>query len=717
MDLHISLEGDDKWSGRYPEPLPGGKDGPLATVGGAVDAISRLNRPGIRDSPPWDHIASTLSAVTVTIHPGVYHLPATVKIDGSPGIPVVFRAKSLGEVVFDGGSHIEGWRETEHGGRRAWVCDIPETRDGEWYFKQLFVNGRRARRARLPKEGLFRIGEATGYVSGEQLGWGRPGRNHFRAQKGDFCEFRNLTDVEVVALHYWIEERMPVSGFDPVSGIVTSTRVSRAPLIQDWGNQCAPYYIDNVFEGLSDPGDWYLDRSGGKCWYLPLDGETLNAADIHAPRLHMLLHMKGDPCGGKSVELVSFENIVFRHSEWSQPATHGVPESFLCSGATHHESPETMGLASGPQAAAAIPGAVRLESCRNCSFKSCRFEHLGWYAVELERGCTGIRLLDNEIFDTGAGGIKLNGGDLDEPDHSRTGINRITGNHIHQLGKVFHAGVGILARRTFQNVISCNHIHDLYYTGISVGWVWGYRESVTRENLISSNHIHDVGQGLLSDMGGIYTLGAQPGTEIRGNVIHDISSATYGGWAIYPDEGTSHVLIEDNVCYNTNCAVFHQHYGRENIVRNNIFAFGRGGIVALGRKEEHESFILYRNIIVADSHFIYEGGYGWDVFGEGAFDAHMNILWDTSGNLVAARNKVGGTTGKHSGKKIGWRAWRKLNDLGSIVADPLFKDPLNGDFSLDAKSPAFALGFKTICLDEVPGLVKRGKGGGKRRRG
>ena len=93
------------------------------------------------------------------------------------------------------------------------------------------------------------------------------------------------------------------------------------------------------------------------------------------------------------------------------------------------------------------------------------------------------------------------------------------------------SAVGILSMHSFGNTLSHNHIYDLYYTGISCGWVWGYADSVSKNNRIEKNHIHDLGHGLLSDMGGIYTLGVQPGTVLRGNLIHDVEKANYGGWA------------------------------------------------------------------------------------------------------------------------------------------------------------------------------------------
>ena len=699
MELHMAVDGRDDWSGAYAAPSGDGKDGPLATVEGVLDKIGRLNRPGRKDSPLWDCIATTSSPVTVNVHPGVYRLEKTIRINSSPGIPVVFRASPGNPAVFDGGIRLRGWKEGLLDGRRVWTCDISEVKAGGLYFRQLFVNGRRAMRARLPAKWNFRIAEVTGYSPGDKTGWGQPGRNHFRARKEDFREFRNLQDVEAVVLHYWVEERMPVLSYDPVTGMVKSTRTSRAPLYQDFAGNPAPYYIDNVFEGLNEPGSWYLDRGEGRCYYLPLRNERLDGAEIYAPRLHMLMDMRGR--NGESVELIKFEGIVFRHSEWSQPSTAGVPESYMSSGATPHEMAADCSFASGPQAAAGVPGAVRLEGCRNCAFESCTFEHLGWYAIEIERGCTGIRVVDCDICDIGAGGIKINGGELNEPRGEHTGLNRISGNRISRLGRVFHAAVGILARKTFRNVITKNHIHDLFYTGISVGWTWGYSETITRENLIAFNHIHDVGQGLLSDMGGVYTLGPQPGTEIKNNLIHDVCSATYGGWAIYPDEGSSHILIEDNVCYNTNCAVFHQHYGRENIVRNNIFAYGGSGVVALGRAEGHKSFVLYRNILLAaEDTPIYEAGYGWDIETEVPFDAYCNVIWKDGGTFVMARGRGSPC------KELFLKKWIRVNDFRSIIDDPLLNDPRRGKFDLLPRSPAIGIGFKPISLKEVPGWRK-----------
>jgi len=120
------------------------------------------------------------------------------------------------------------------------------------------------------------------------------------------------------------------------------------------------------------------------------------------------------------------------------------------------------------------------------------------------------------------------------------------------------------------NTVAHNHIHHGYYTGVSVGWVWHYQRSVSQGNRIEFNHIHDIGQGLLSDMGGIYTLGVSPGTVIRNNLIHDVDANQYGGWDICHDQASSYLLVESNVVYRTKFAAFNIHFSKEVTVRNNI---------------------------------------------------------------------------------------------------------------------------------------------------
>jgi hypothetical protein len=188
--------------------------------------------------------------------------------------------------------------------------------------------------------------------------------------------------------------------------------------------------------------------------------------------------------------------------------------------------------------------AIRLKGCRNVAFDRCTVRDLGTFAFDIADGCWNITLSRNRLTGLGGGGIRINGGDKNSPPLRRTGDNTISDNIIGPYGEIYPSAVGVLLMHTFGNTVSHNEIHHGWYTGVSVGWEWGYQQSVSRDNVIAYNHIHHIGQGLLSDMGAIYTLGLSPGTVLRNNLIHDIDANQYGGWGIYNDEGSSHILVE-----------------------------------------------------------------------------------------------------------------------------------------------------------------------------
>ncbi len=244
--------------------------------------------------------------------------------------------------------------------------------------------------------------------------------------------------------------------------------------------------------------------------------------------------------------------------------------------------------------------------------------------------------MGNDLTWIGAGGIKVNGAVNRES--LRTGETIITDNRILHLGRLFHSGVGVLLMNSFGNTVAHNEVADLYYTGVSVGWVWGYAPSVSRENRIEFNHIHHVGQGLLSDMGAVYTLGLSPGTMVRSNVIHDVAGHDKA-WGLYTDEGSTGIVLEDNLVYRTTHGGFHQHYGRDNVVRNNILALGRDAQVVRSRDEPHRSFTFERNIVY------YRGGELLSSVWSGGPDRislDHNMYWNlTGGAAIPVRHPRG----------------------------------------------------------------------------
>ena len=193
-----------------------------------------------------------------------------------------------------------------------------------------------------------------------------------------------------------------------------------------------------------------------------------------------------------------------------------------------------------------------------------------------------------------------------------------------------------------------------------------------------------MGHGLLSDLGGIYVLGVQPGTVVCGNLIHHVESADYGGWGIYLDEGSSHVVVENNIVHSVSSESFHQHYGRENILRNNIFALGRKGQVSLTRGEEHNSLTLERNVLISDGQPM--------IGGRRSLISDLNLFYDVSVQPRFIWNNDAATFAQM--QQSGY-------DLHSLVADPHCHDISGLDFTLEADSPALALGFRLIDMSDV----------------
>lgn len=700
-NFYVSTSGNDAWSGRLPEPNAGRTDGPFATIPKARDAV-------------YDYklSAKLCEPITVWIRGGHYVVSEPIVFTPEDSGPVTYAASPGEQVVIDGGKRLKGWRIEKVGSTKMWVTDVPEVAAGKWYFRQLFVNGTRRPRPRLPKKGFYRIEDVPGTdLSAEYF---EGGADCFQSAPGDIQNWKNLTDVDVVVLHYWVEERMPIASFDKKTHIVRCSRKTTLAALEGGIERRYPrYYVENIFEALSEAGEWYLDHVTGKLYYIPLPGEDPETTDVFAPRTEQLLKLIGKPEEGKYVEFLRFKGFKFQHTAWYQLRKISSCEEVFPDDIPHSnwhqpnrgkqfdQSP--LDFATAPQAAFNIPGIIYLRGARYCSIEDCKIEHIGWYGIELSDGCMSNRVVGNEVSDMGAGGIKLGGADTEEPLQLHTGNNKVTDNVIHTGGRVFHSAVGILSMHSFGNEISHNHVYDFFYSGISCGWVWGYTDNISKNNYIEKNYVHDIGCGLLSDMGGIYTAGIQPGTVIRGNLVHNIEAYSYGGWAIYLDDGSSNILVENNVCYNASSQNFNHHYGRENIVRNNTFAFGRKGQVCCTLPEEHISFTFEKNIMLTDGQLLFTSHS--NRLEKCRFFSDLNLFWDISGKQLISgdgNRKGDEDTNRVSSRLFPMNEWRKLgHDCHSIIANPHCKDLKKFEFTLAKDSPAFALGFQPISVLDV----------------
>ncbi len=456
--FYVSVDGDDAWTGTLPDPARDESDGPFATLERARDAIRALKEDGKLNQP-----------VTIYVRKGKYTLSApfvlTPEDSGSAHTPITYAAYPGDEPVFSGGREILGWKK---GPGDLWITHVPGVKEGAWYFRQLFVDGKRRVRARTPNDGFFLIDGPSSQDKPFQLKYRE---NEIKK------EWVNSGEVEAIALLAWAELRMQIKSIDETNHIIT---LSGDPRPSNRENN-ARYYMENAPQFLDSPGEWYLDRTTGTLSYWPLPGEVMNHVEAAAPVLQQLVLFKGDPANGKTIHNISLCGLTFSHTDWTLAET-GYADT---------------------QAAWDIPAAVSGDGVTACRIEQCRFIHLGNYALEFAKGCKHNQIIGNEMTDLGAGGIKIGEITARQPQQERTEHNLISDNHIHDIGIVYPAAIGVWIGKSSGNRIAHNHIHDTYYSGLSIGWTWGYQENTnTHHNIIEYNLVHDIGRRMLSDMGG-----------------------------------------------------------------------------------------------------------------------------------------------------------------------------------------------------------------------
>ena len=664
-DVHVAVDGSDTG--------PGTEARPVRSLRRALDRVRE-----IRTAAP-----DRATPVVVEVADGRHELAATLVLSpedsGTEKSPTVVRAAPSARPVVSGGCVVSGWQVDDVQGRPRWTSTLPDVASGGWRFAQLFVNDQRRFRPTLPAGGWHTI---AGKIAPSEAAAGK-GHDRF-AFSGDALrpDWANLGDIEVVAVHRWTMSRMPIAAFepnpeDPATRIVRFAGRTRANV--DWcsfpkGNR---FLVENVREALGEPGSWYLDRATGTLTYCPQDGETPATTTVIAPRLDRLVELRGDVAEGRFVTHVRFEGLTFAHGNWTLPE----------------------GGQSFPQAEVSVGGAIAATAARQVVLSSCAVRHVGRYAIEFGAGCRDCTVERCELVDCGGGGVLIgtSGGPQSwgtpgiaaGPEGAVAGIN-VRDCTIAHGGRIHSAAVGVWIGHASSCTVERCDIHDLTYTGVSVGWVWGYGESRARDNQILRNHIYAIGHGVLSDMGAVYTLGVSPGTRVEGNHIHDITSHDYGGWGLYTDEGSTGITMRKNLVYQTSSGGFHQHYGRDNVIENNAFAAARDWQLQRTRVEDHTSFRFERNIVWWDRDVpLVKGNWTKGLVTRG------NCYWHAGGPVLfpggedlAARQVAG-------------------QDEGSIVADPRFADPVRGDFTLAADSPAVALGFEPLQPEAAGRITPR----------
>jgi parallel beta-helix repeat protein len=627
---------------------------PSGTASEAVALLSRrISRSTIpREQPDRLVLGPGTTALTETLRIGPEH-------SGTPGSPTIIEGRPGGGSRLTGSVRLLGWVR-QPGPPGLWSLEPETAALGNRGTRQLFVDGVRWRRARTPDSGFLR---ANGRLRGAN-----PVELPFHA--GDARASWKSSGAELVALMKWTDLHVPVLAVDEAAGVIRFPG-SKLP---DWMDEPdARYWIENTADALNQPGEWRWDPAEGRFWLRGTADFDPNRANVTAARLTTLVRIEGT--AANPVHDVALRNLVFSESDYEMPGSGRI----------------------SPQAAVEVEGALSAVYAHRISVEQSTFSNLGGYGLGIGVGCRNWSVRANGFQELGAGGIRVGTTSFPAEDAAESGpvsaeschSHRIEDNDLHALGRVFPPACGILVFHSASNHIAHNRLHDLFYTAISVGWNWGYSPSPCHHNVIEFNHAHDIGQGLLSDMGGIYTLGPQPGTIVRNNLFHDIRSHRYGGWALYTDEGSTGIVVEDNVVYRCTDAGFHQHYGRDNRVRNNLIVDNVNHSVMRTRSEAHRSFVFELNVVVGDG----RKWLGSDWSGStNQFLNRSNVWWDPAG-VPESEVRFGKDT---------WEAWRaRGQDAGSVIADPQLVDRAHPEKGLRPGSQAFALGFRPIDMSRV----------------
>lgn len=559
-DFFVATDGSDDNAGSAEKPF--------ATLARARDEVRKK-------------IAAGLGAdLTVLIRAGTYEQRETLtfgpKDSGPEKHSITYAAYPGEKVIVSGGRKLSGWNRKE----KLWTTQIPEVAEGKWYFTQLFVDDQRATRARTPNKNdsapYFRISGVI--ISNDNC--------TLKFAPGQVADWKDSTDVEAIILRIWEISRKRLAAVDGAPGTVTLT----PPYFKEYDALCEGMnvYFENARVMLDQPGEWHLNRATGDLAYWPLPKEDLTKAEIVAPVLRRLLEVRGTP--EQPVRNLHFKGIQFAHT-----ARELTDAGFVGTQATFYRVSKAGSVR--------LDDALRLEYTQGCSIEDGQIAHVGETGISLRQGCSNNLIQGNRIFDVGGNGVMI--GEAGDPTNTLEIVtnNRVTNNHVHDCGTVFHGAVGIWVGIVDNTTVAHNLVENLPYTGISVGWRWNTQPSGCKSNLVEFNHIRTVSR-LLWDAGAVYTLGYQPGTIIRGNLIHDVQRSRFstgpGNGGIFIDNGSSGFLIEKNSIHcwepvRLNTTTFDGSTSNNVLVQTESPGFPKGADANAGLEPKYRSLLLRRN--------------------------------------------------------------------------------------------------------------------------
>lgn len=492
--------------------------------------------------------------ITIHLGSGTYYLYEPLRLRPEDSGLTIEGA----DAVISGGIRVTGWKRQG----RLFVADVPDVNGRPIDFRQLWINGEKAVRARDVSdfEQMYRI---LTYDKKKHVLW---------VPKKAVEKILTSPYAEMVLHEMWCTSNLRIKSIT-VQGDSAAVRFHQpeariqfehpwpSPMTPNTGHP-SPFYLTNAKQLLDEPGEWYHDIREHKVYYMPRKGETVKTAIV--PVLETLVEFIGT--AEHPVRNITMKGISFQHTTWMRPSEKGhVPlqagmyltEAYKLRPQIDRPNNHKLDNQGWLGRAAA---SVELRYAEGCSFDGCRFEHLGGSGLDYVTGCRRGTTKDCTFADIAmngfvCGSFSTEGLETHRP-YQPTDFREVcTGQHVadcefYNISNEDWGCVAIAAGYVSGITIEHNTIHDVSYTGISLGWGWNRDLICMKDNRVHANLIYNYAQHMY-DCAGIYTLGNQPGTLISENVARDIAEPSYvhdpNHWFyLYTDEGSSNITLKDN---------------------------------------------------------------------------------------------------------------------------------------------------------------------------
>ena len=509
--------------------------------------------------------------ITIYMEGGTYafHEPVFIRPEdsGTKESPTIIRSVGDEKVILSGGISINGWKKQG----KVWVADVPAFNGRPLDFRQLWVNGKKAVRARDVEdfEKMNRICSVD--EKNEILYVPAVSIRRLIDNKGNL----KAKYAEMVLHQMWCVANLRIRSVE-VQGDSAAIRFHQPesriqfehpwprPMVTTDGHNSA-FYLTNARELQDVPGEWYHDIDARKVYYYPREGEKMQEAEVIVPAVETLVRVEGTL--DRPVCHIRFEKITFSYTTWMRPSEKGhVPLQagmYLTDGyridpkmqRNYLNHPlDNQGWLGRPAAA------VRVVAARQIDFERCRFEHLGSTGLDYEeavqggvvRGCLFLDIAGNGLlvgsFSPAAHETHL---PYDPADRREVCTQQQINNcYFTEIGNEDWGCLAIAAGYVGDVNIEHNEISEVPYSGISLGWGWTQTVNCMRNNRVHANLIHHYAKHMY-DVAGIYTLGSQPKSYVTENCVHSIYKPGYvhdpNHWFyLYTDEGSSFITVRDN---------------------------------------------------------------------------------------------------------------------------------------------------------------------------